>query len=183
MFLVPLDSTPGVVPVPSPLPRPSPFPASSRGPRTRISLASQGGRLASEHGGTDSAVECLLSARDWDAALELILARGSEVFESGEMATVDPVADQYSGVRAGRSAPGQPPSRTLEGHGGPSRLRRGHRAQNQDRPQRLLAARSACAQAFLASLAQWRANHETTIEMADEALVMLDDLATSRCRW
>ena len=33
------------------------------------------------------AVECLLSARDWDGALDLIRARGSEVFERGEMAT------------------------------------------------------------------------------------------------
>jgi LuxR family maltose regulon positive regulatory protein len=35
-----------------------------------------------------AAVECLLSARDWDGALELILAGGAEVFERGEMATV-----------------------------------------------------------------------------------------------
>ena len=35
---------------------------------------------------------------------------------------------------------------------------------------------AACAQAFLASLSQFRANHTLSIDMAEEALVMLDDL-------
>jgi LuxR family maltose regulon positive regulatory protein len=38
----------------------------------------------------------------------------------------------------------------------------------------------ACAQAFLASLAQWRSNTSASIEMAEEALTMLDGLGDER---
>jgi LuxR family maltose regulon positive regulatory protein len=41
-----------------------------------------------ERGEVNRAVEYLLRAKEWDAALELIRARGSEVYERGEMRTV-----------------------------------------------------------------------------------------------
>ena len=41
-----------------------------------------------ERGEVDTGVEYLLGAREWTEALEVIMTRGSEVFERGEMATV-----------------------------------------------------------------------------------------------
>ena len=135
------------------------------------------------HGNADLAVESLMSARDWDAALELILARGSEVFERGEMATVIRWLEQHSRARAGRPA---------RGESAPGLLLRAWRGRPQPPRTSCAACRvhptasrgeAACAQVFLASLAQFRANHELSIDMAEEALVMLDDLTrTSRCR-
>lgn len=128
-----------------------------------------------EHDGADLAVECLLSARDWDAALGLILARGSEVFERGEMATaIRWLSNIPENVRAdqhevnlllallkgteGQAASAEDIGRRVRTHPSASR------------------GEAACAQAFLASLAQFRANHDMSIAMAEEALVMLDDL-------
>lgn len=41
-----------------------------------------------EHGELSPAVEYLLRAKEWDAALDVIRARGSEIFERGEVLTV-----------------------------------------------------------------------------------------------
>jgi LuxR family transcriptional regulator, maltose regulon positive regulatory protein len=127
------------------------------------------------HDRTDSAVESLVSARDWDAALELILARGSEVFERGEMATVIRWLGTIPEVVRADRHPVNLLFALLKGMEGQAAsaediLRRVRTHPTASRGE------AACAQAFLASLAQWRANHEMTIEMADEALVMLDDL-------
>jgi LuxR family transcriptional regulator, maltose regulon positive regulatory protein len=128
-----------------------------------------------QHGGADPAVECLLSARDWDAALELILLRGSEVFERGEMATVIRwLSNIPEFVRADRHQ--------VNLLLGLLKGMEGQAASAEDIVRRISTdptatrGEAACAQAFLASLAQWRANHETTIEMADEALVRLAEL-------
>ena len=116
-----------------------------------------------------------MSARDWDAALDLILARGSEVFERGEMATaIRWLSNIPEFVRAdqhevnlllglllgteGQAAAAEDVTRRVRVDPSASR------------------GEAACAQVFLASLAQFRANHEMSIEMAEEALVMLDDL-------
>jgi LuxR family maltose regulon positive regulatory protein len=128
-----------------------------------------------DHGSADAAVECLMSARDWNAALELILARGSEVFERGEMATVirwlgsipEPVRADRLEVNLllallkgteGQAAEAEDITRRIRNHPTASR------------------GEAACAQAFLASLAQWRSNHDLSIAMAEEALAMLEDL-------
>jgi len=129
-----------------------------------------------EHGDADLAVECLLTARDWDAALDLIHARGSEIFERGEMATaIRWLSNIPEFVRAdqhevnlllgfllgteGQAAAAEDVTRRVRVDPTASR------------------GEAACAQVFLASLAQFRANHEMSIEMAEEALVMLDDLS------
>ncbi len=128
-----------------------------------------------DHGEADVAIECLMSARDWDGALELILVRGSEVFERGEMATaIRWLSNIPEFVRAdqhevnlllglllgteGQAAAAEDVARRVRVHPGASR------------------GEAACAQVFLASLAQFRANHEMSIEMAREGLVMLDGL-------
>jgi LuxR family transcriptional regulator, maltose regulon positive regulatory protein len=128
-----------------------------------------------DRGEADLAVECLLSARDWRAALDLILLRGSEVFERGEMVTVirwlssipDFVrADQHQvnlllGLLLG-----------TEGQAAASEdVIRRVRVDPSSSP-----GEAACAQVFLAAMVQFRANHEMSIEMAEEALAMLDDL-------
>jgi LuxR family transcriptional regulator, maltose regulon positive regulatory protein len=129
-----------------------------------------------ERGVADLAVECLMSARDWDAALDLIHVRGSEIFERGEMATaIRWLSNIPEFVRAdqrevnlllgfllgteGQAAAAEDVTRRVRVDPNASR------------------GEAACAQAFLASLAQFRANHEMSIDMAEEALVMLDDLS------
>jgi LuxR family maltose regulon positive regulatory protein len=128
-----------------------------------------------DHGSTDAAIECLLSARDWDAALALILGRGSEVFERGEMSTairwlsIIPEfvrADQqqvnlFLGLLQGTEGQAVAAEDTL-------RRVRTHPSAT--------AGEAACAQVFLASLAQFRANHQMSIDMAEEALAMLNVL-------
>jgi LuxR family transcriptional regulator, maltose regulon positive regulatory protein len=128
-----------------------------------------------DHGDADLAVECLLSARDWDAALGLIRARGPEVFERGEMATaIRWLSNIPAFVRAdqhevnlllgllqgmeGQAAASEDTLRRVRTH--PTATR----------------GEAACAQVFLAALCQFRANHEMSIDMAREALVMLDAL-------
>jgi LuxR family maltose regulon positive regulatory protein len=129
-----------------------------------------------DHGGADLAVECLLSARDWDAALNLIHARGSEIFERGEMAT------------AIRWLNNIPESVRAEQHDVNLLLglllgTEGQAAAAEDITRRVRVAPSAtrgeaaCAQAFLATLVQFRANTGLSIAMAEEALAMLDDLS------
>jgi len=129
-----------------------------------------------DRGETDLAVESLIAARDWGAALELILARGSEVFERGEMATaIRWLSKIPESVRADHHEVNLLLGFLLGTEG--------HAAAAEDIARRVRVdpsasrGEAACAQAFLASLAQFRANHEMSLDMAEEALVMLDDLS------
>ncbi len=128
-----------------------------------------------DHGAAAAAIECLLFAREWDSALELILGRGSEVYERGEMATVirwiSAVPDEVRADPPRRVAAPRAP----EGNGGPSRCRR-ERVPAGDRPSHGHAGQVACAQVFKASLAQWRSNASLSIDAAAEALELLDGL-------
>jgi LuxR family transcriptional regulator, maltose regulon positive regulatory protein len=60
--------------------------AEQPGAEARLLDAAASWHLA--RGEVSPGVECLLRAQNWDAALEVIMGRGSEVFERGEMATV-----------------------------------------------------------------------------------------------
>jgi LuxR family transcriptional regulator, maltose regulon positive regulatory protein len=129
-----------------------------------------------DHGEAELAVECLMSARDWHAALDLIRSRGSEVFERGEMATaIRWLSNIPELVRADQ--------REVNLLLGLLLGTEGHAAAAEDVTRRVRVdpsasrGEAACAQVFLASLAQFRANHEMSIDMAAEALVMLDDLS------
>ena len=167
---------PGVVPVPSPLPRPSALPASRRGPRARITPAPQGGGLASGPWGRR------LGRRVPDVRAGLGRcarpdpARGSEVFERGEMATaIRWLSNIPEFVRADQHEVNLLLGLLLgtEGQAAAAEdvMRRVRTDPTASRGE------AACAQVFLASLAQFRANHEMSIDMAEEALVMLDDLS------
>ena len=121
------------------------------------------------------AVEYLTRAERWQDALDLIMARGSEVFEYGEMATVIRwIGAVPENARSGRrdislllgvlkGAEGQAP-------GAEDVLRRVVADPGSSPGER------AGAQVFLASLAQWRPNPDTSIQMAVQALAMLGGL-------
>jgi LuxR family transcriptional regulator, maltose regulon positive regulatory protein len=121
------------------------------------------------------AVEYLTRAERWQDALDLIMARGSEVFEHGEMATVIHwIGAVPENARSGRrdislllgvlkGAEGQAP-------GAEDVLRRVVADPGASPGER------AGAQVFLASLAQWRPNPDTSIQMAVQALAMLGGL-------
>jgi LuxR family maltose regulon positive regulatory protein len=127
------------------------------------------------HTGVGAAIECLLNAGDWEGALGLILTRGSEIFEQGEMATVIRWIGMIpEEVRTGRHDVSLLLGllKGMEGQAAAaenefrrvmvdSTSSRGHRA---------------CAQAFTASLAQWRTNASASLEAAEEALQLLDGL-------
>jgi LuxR family transcriptional regulator, maltose regulon positive regulatory protein len=144
-------------------------------PALESHLLRQAAQWHLDHTGVGAAVECLLSARDWEGALGLILTRGSEIFERGEMATVIRwISSIPEEVRAGRHDVSLLLG-LLKGMEGQASA-----AENEFR--RVIvhptSARGqvACAQAFTASLAQWRANANASIEAAEEALELLDGL-------
>ena len=131
-----------------------------------------------ERGELSTALEYLLRARNWDHALEVIMARGSEVFEKGEMATVIRwISEVPESARADRhdvslllgilmGIEGLPAgSEDLLGrvatHSGSS------------------AGERACAQVFLASLVQWRPRPDVSIDMANRALDLLDHIGNA----
>jgi LuxR family maltose regulon positive regulatory protein len=123
-------------------------------------------------GEVSPAVEYLTRAQRWQDALDLIMARGSEVFERGQMATVirwiDDVPENARSARRDisllhgvlKGAEGQAP-------GAEDVLRRVVADPAASAGER------ACAQVFLASLVQWRPNPDTSIDMAVRALDML----------
>ncbi len=175
MFLVPLDSTREWYRFHHLFRDLLRFRLRAEEPELEVQLLHKAADWHMHHGGTDSAIECLLSARDWHGALDLILARGSEVFERGEMTTairwlntipeaaradrheVNLLLGLLQGME-GQAAAAEDTVRRVRSHPGATR------------------GEAACAQAFLASLSQFRANHTMSIDMAEEALVMLDDL-------
>ncbi len=138
-------------------------------------LLSQAASWYLQRGEVAVAVEYLLRGENWDGALDVILTQGSEVFERGEMATVirwidqiPPAArsDRYDvslllGVLHG-----------IEGHlvGAEDVLRRVATHPKASAGER------ACAQTFLAALAQWRPNPVNSVHLAERALEMLDNL-------
>src|ERR1700733_10548698 len=128
-----------------------------------------------EHGEVGRAVEFLLRARDWECVIEIILSRGSEVFERGHMATVARwIEDVPESVRAGR----HDLSLLLAFLKGAD----GQAAASEDICSKILTDPTAsegercCAMAFLVLLAQWRSRPETTVDFAVRALRALDKI-------
>ncbi len=121
------------------------------------------------------AVEYLLRAGDWDGALEVILDRGSEVFEHGQMATVIRWINAVPpAVLAGRRDILLLHGVLMVGDGQPARaedlLRRVAADPGASRGEQ------AAAQAVLASLTQWRPRHDASLAVATHALDLLHDL-------
>jgi LuxR family maltose regulon positive regulatory protein len=147
--------------------------AEDPGAETELLVAAAGWHL--ERGEVKPAIEYLLRARCWEEALDLIMGRGSEIFEGGEMATVIRwITDVPETVRAGR--------RDVSLLLGFLKGAEGQAVGSEDMLARLLAdpgatpGERACAQTLLATLAQFRSNPEITVAMAHTALELLEEL-------
>jgi LuxR family maltose regulon positive regulatory protein len=132
-------------------------------------------RAASWHldrGEVAPGVDYLLKARQWDEALEIIVSRGSEVFEQGTLKTVVRWID---GVPLESRAARHDVSLLL----GALKVADGDVADADDVLRRVATHSSSTdgervvAQALLAMMAQWRSNPEITTNMAKVALDML----------
>jgi len=127
------------------------------------------------HGEVSRGVECLLRAGSWDAALDVIMGQGSEVFEKGEMATVIRwIAEIPESARRER--------RDVSLLLGILKGVEGQAASAEDILGRVSSdpaaseGERACAQVFLASLAQWRPRPGVSRDMAVRALDQLAHL-------
>jgi LuxR family maltose regulon positive regulatory protein len=128
-----------------------------------------------ERGEVSSGIEYLLRARNWNDTLQVIMARGSEVFEKGEMATVIRwITEVPEWARADRSDV----SLLL----GMLMGLEGLAAGSEDILGRVASSASSsvgervCALVFLASMVQWRPRPDVSIEMAARALDQLGDI-------
>jgi LuxR family maltose regulon positive regulatory protein len=126
-----------------------------------------------QRGEVSPGLEYLLRARNWTDALEVIMARGSEVFERGEMATVIRwISEVPESARVDRCDV----SLLL----GMLKGLEGQAAGAEDILGRVAAhARSSvgervCAHVFLATMVQWRPRPDTSVDMAILALDELD---------
>ena len=88
MFLVPLDTHRGWFRFHHLFRDMLRFKLRAEQPAVEARLLNQAASWHLERGDVSSGLEYLLRARNWDDALDVIMARGSEVFEKGEMATV-----------------------------------------------------------------------------------------------
>jgi LuxR family maltose regulon positive regulatory protein len=125
-----------------------------------------------ERGEVNLAVEYLLRAQCWAEALDLIMGRGAEIFERGQMATVIRwITDVPETARAGR----RDVSLLLAWLKGAE----GQAAGAEDILRTLVAdpattpGERACGQALLATMAQFRSNPDITVAMAHTALELL----------
>ena len=126
-----------------------------------------------ERGELDAGIEYLLRARNWEAALEIIMSRGSEVFEKGEMATVIRwISEVPEYARVGR----RDVSLLLAILKGME----GQAAAAEDILGRVMSDVEAsdgervCAEAFLTAQVQWRPRNDVSIEMARRSLDQLN---------
>lgn len=123
-------------------------------------------------GDVGPAVEYLLRAEDWDGALELVLAHGREMFERGEMATVNRwLTALPSSFRD--------PRLEIRLHLGTVQMSEGLAAAARDTLNRVTGAPGApagvraAAQAILASLVQWEHDPAASVDRAERALAAL----------
>jgi LuxR family maltose regulon positive regulatory protein len=147
----------------------------SEDPLEEASLLRQAASWHLERGQVSPAVDYLLRARDWEGALDVIMARGSDVFERGEMATVIRWINQ---VPETLRAPRQDVNLLLatlkvaEGQaGGAEDILRRVAATGDATP-----GEQAAAQTLLSLLVQWRPRPDVSLEMADRALELLAHL-------
>jgi len=147
-------------------------------PAVEARLLNQAASWHLERGEVSSGLEYLLRARNWNDALDVILARGSEIFEKGEMATVIRWISQVpESARADR-----PDISLLLGI---LMLLEGQAARAEDVLGRVAthvsssAGERTCAHVFLASMVQWRPRPDVSIDMAVRALDELDHIGDS----
>lgn len=144
-------------------------------PGTEARLLNRAAAWHLERGDVGPGIEYLLRATNWDDALEVIMARGSEVFEKGEMATVIRwISEIPESARADRhdvslllgmlmaveglTAGAEDILGRLVNDAGPTEGER------------------VCAQAVLASMVQWRSRVDVSLDMAIRALDLLEHI-------
>ena len=148
-------------------------------PGTEARLLNRAASWHLDRGDVSTALEYFLRAENWDDALDVILTRGSEVFEKGEMATVIRwISEVPEAARANRhevslllgilmgveglAAGAEDILGRLAAHPG---ITEGERV---------------CAEVFLASLVQWRPRPEVSLDMATRALGSLEQVGDSQ---
>ena len=144
-------------------------------PDAEARLLNEAGTWHLGRGEVSAGVEYLLRARNWGAALDVIMGQGSEVFEKGEMATVIRwITEVPESARAGR--------RDVSLLLGILKGVEGQAASAEDILGRVAGdpasteEEQVCAQVFLASLVQWRPRPAVSIDMATRALDRLGRL-------
>ncbi len=126
-------------------------------------------------GEIDRGIEYLLSAQNWETALDVIVSRGPSVFEKGEMATVIRwICDVPEVARQGRTDVSLLLG-TLKGLEGQAASAEDILGRISTDPAASKGER-ACAQAVLAGLVQWRPRPKVSLDMAIRALDQLDHL-------
>jgi LuxR family maltose regulon positive regulatory protein len=142
-------------------------------PAAEVPLLRQASAWYLERGEVDRAVELLLRAREWEQVLEIVLSRGSEVFERGQMATVIRwIEGVPENIRAGRHDVGLLLAFLMGAEG--------QSAAGEDLAHKVMTDPTAthgerlCATVLLAVLAQWRPRPQTTVDLAVRSIHLLD---------
>jgi LuxR family transcriptional regulator, maltose regulon positive regulatory protein len=138
-------------------------------PNVEVALLNRAASWHLQRGELNAGVEYLLRARNWDDALEVIMARGSEVFERGEMATVIRwISEVPESARMDRSDVSLLLGMLmgLEGQAAGAEDVLGRVATHA----RSSVGERVCAHVFLASMVQWRPRPAVSIDMAVRAL-------------
>ncbi len=148
-------------------------------PASETRLLNQAASWHLDRGELSSGVEYLLRAQNWDGVLEVIMARGSEVFEKGEMATV---IRWISRVPESARAERHDVSLLLgilmgmEGQAAGAADILGRVATRSDASD----GERVCAQAFLAAQVQWQPRSDVSVALAIGALELLDHIGSAR---
>jgi LuxR family transcriptional regulator, maltose regulon positive regulatory protein len=145
-------------------------------PGAEACLLNQAASWHLERGDVSTALEYLLRAENWDDTLDVIMARGSDVFETGEMATVIRwISEVPDSVRADRRDVSLLLGALMEVEG--------LAAGAEDILGRLVndvgssEGERVCAQVLLASMVQWRSRADVSLAMAIRSLDLLDQIS------
>jgi LuxR family transcriptional regulator, maltose regulon positive regulatory protein len=148
-------------------------------PQAEARLLAKAASWHLERAEVDTGVGYLLRARNWDEALDVIMARGSEVFEKGEMATVIRwISEIPESARAGRQDVNLLLGilKGVEGQAAGAEDILGRVATDVDASD----GERICAQVFLAALVQWRPRPDVSIDMAIHALDLLNHIGAAQ---
>jgi LuxR family maltose regulon positive regulatory protein len=132
-----------------------------------------------DRGDVNPALECLLRAGNWDEALDVIMARGSDVFEKGEMATVIRwISEVPESARADRRDVSLLLGMLMgvEGLAAGAEDILGRLANDADSSE----GERVCAQVFLATMVQWRPSADVSLDMAIRALDLLEHIGDAQ---
>ena len=142
-------------------------------PGAEARLLNQAAAWHLERGDVNPALEYLLRAGNWDDALDVIMARGSDVFEKGEMATVIRwISEVPESARADRHDVSLLLGMLMgvEGLAAGAEDILGRLANDPGSSE----GERVCAQVFLATMVQWRPRADVSLDMAIRALHLLE---------